>query len=144
VITPLGSNVQHDLDVRFIATSRTPLEPEVELGRFRADLLYRLNVVSLRVPPLSERLEDIPALFTRLLHEACARHRLPARAPAPHCWRNWRAALARQCARIAQCAERFALGLDAIAQIAPDAGEATPANWPIRWPRMSASCWWMP
>lgn len=75
VITPLGSNVQHDLDVRFIATSRVPLEPEVTAGRFRADLLYRLNALSLLVPPLAARVEDIPALFTQLLAEACARHR---------------------------------------------------------------------
>jgi len=76
VISPLGSNVQHELDLRFIATSRVALEPEVAAGRFRADLLYRLNALSLRVPPLSERVEDIPALFMRLLSEAAARHRL--------------------------------------------------------------------
>ncbi len=126
VITPLGSNIQHDLDVRFIATSRVALEPEVEAGRFRADLLYRLNAVSLRVPPLSERLEDIPALFTRLLSEACARHRLPARRASP--------ALLAELARgtwpgnvreLRNVAERFALGLDQSA-LAPDAGDATP------------------
>ncbi len=76
VISPLGSNVQHELDLRFIATSRVALEPEVAAGRFREDLLYRLNALSLRVPPLSERVEDIPALFMRLLSEAAARHRL--------------------------------------------------------------------
>jgi len=59
------------------------LEEEVTAGRFRADLLYRLNVVSLRVPSLSERVEDIPALFTRLLSEACLRHRMPARSVSP-------------------------------------------------------------
>jgi two-component system, NtrC family, C4-dicarboxylate transport response regulator DctD len=126
VITPLGSNIQHDLDVRFIATSRVALEPEVEAGRFRADLLYRLNAVSLRVPPLSERLEDIPALFTRLLSEACARHRLPARRASP--------ALLAELARgtwpgnvreLRNVAERFALGLDQSA-LAPDPGDATP------------------
>jgi two-component system C4-dicarboxylate transport response regulator DctD len=83
VITPLGSNAQHALDVRFIATSRVALEDEVAAGRFRADLLYRLNVVSLRIPSLAERPEDIPALFTRLLNEACLRHRLPPRLPRP-------------------------------------------------------------
>lgn len=83
VITPLGSNVQHDLDVRFIATSRVALEAEVEAGRFRADLLYRLNAVSLHVPALSERTEDIPALFMRLLTEASARHRQPQRKVSP-------------------------------------------------------------
>ncbi|MCH8467354.1 MAG: sigma-54 dependent transcriptional regulator [Roseinatronobacter sp.] len=124
VITPLGSNVQHDLDVRFIATSRVALEPEVEAGRFRADLLYRLNAVSLRVPPLSERLEDIPALFTRRLSEACARHRLPARRASPELL----AELARgtwpgNVRELRNVAERFALGLDHAA-LAPEAGES--------------------
>ena len=113
VITPLGSNVQHDLDLRFIATSRVPLEPEVEAERFRADLLYRLNAVSLRVPPLSERVEDIPALFARLLSEACARHRLPARSVRP----EFLAELARadwpgNVRELRNMAERYALGLE--------------------------------
>lgn len=112
VITPLGSNIQHDLDVRFIATSRVALEGEVEAGRMRADLLYRLNAVSLRVPPLSERVEDIPALFSRLLTEACARHRLPQRRAGP----QFLAELARtrwpgNVRELRNAAERFALGL---------------------------------
>jgi two-component system C4-dicarboxylate transport response regulator DctD len=114
VIQPLGSNVQHTLDVRFIATSRTPLADAVALGQFRADLFYRLNVVSLQVPPLSDRMADIPALFTRLLHDACLRHRLPVRQASP--------ALLAELARsdwpgnvreLRNAAERFALGLDA-------------------------------
>lgn len=112
VITPLGSNIQHDLDLRFIATSRVALEGEVTAGRFRADLLYRLNALSLRVPPLAERVEDIPALFTRLLTEACARHRLPARQAGP----EFLAELARadwpgNVRELRNVAERVALGL---------------------------------
>lgn len=75
VITRLGSHDAVPLDVRFIATSRRPLEDEVAEGSFRADLLYRLNVVTLTVPPLSARREDIPLLFARLVQEAAARHR---------------------------------------------------------------------
>ena len=82
-ITPLGSNEARPLDLRFIATSRAPLEDEVAAGRFRADLLYRLNVVSLRVPSLSERREDIPLIFARLLAEAASRHRVEPLAPSP-------------------------------------------------------------
>ncbi len=81
-ITRLGSNEPIPLDVRFLATSRMALEPEVAAGRFRADLFYRLNVVSLEVPPLSARREDVPLLFLKLLAEAASRHRLDAR-PAP-------------------------------------------------------------
>lgn len=113
VITPLGSNVQHDLDLRFIATSRVPLEPEVEAGRFRADLLYQLNAVSLRLPPLSERVEDIPALFARLLAEACARHRLPARAVRPEFLAELsRAEWPGNVRELRNMAERHALGLE--------------------------------
>lgn len=75
VVTRLGSHDERPLDVRFMATSRAALEPEVAAGRFRADLLYRLNVVTLAVPPLSERREDIPLLFTKLLREAAGRYR---------------------------------------------------------------------
>ncbi|MGP9789386.1 sigma-54-dependent transcriptional regulator [Roseinatronobacter sp. NSM] len=112
VTTPLGSNAQHQLDARFIATSRVPLEAEVAAGRFRADLLYRLNVVSVRVPPLSERLEDVPQLFIRLLTEACLRHRLPARTASP----AMLAELSRNdwpgnVRELRNAAERFALGV---------------------------------
>lgn len=82
VITPLGSNEDRTLDVRFIATSRRPLEDEVLAGRFRADLLYRLNVVTLHVPPLSSRREDVQLLFIKLVQEAAARHQRPL-APVP-------------------------------------------------------------
>lgn len=74
-VTRLGSNEPVALDVRFIATSKVKLEPEVEAGRFRADLLYRLNVVTLRMPSLSARREDVPLLFLHLVDEAAARYR---------------------------------------------------------------------
>ncbi|HCO56125.1 MAG TPA: Fis family transcriptional regulator, partial [Pelagibacterium sp.] len=74
-ITRLGSNDGLPLDVRFVATSKTPLEANVAEGTFRADLLYRLNVITLEIPPLSERREDIPLLFLQLLTEAAARYR---------------------------------------------------------------------
>ncbi|MEQ8446196.1 MAG: sigma-54 dependent transcriptional regulator [Pelagibacterium sp.] len=74
-ITRLGSNDGLPLDVRFVATSKTPLEANVAEGTFRADLLYRLNVITLDIPPLSERREDIPLLFMQLLTEAAARYR---------------------------------------------------------------------
>lgn len=75
VITRLGSNEAVPLDVRFIATSKVDLETEVSAGRFRADLLYRLNVATLRVPSLEARRADIPLLFLQLVREAAARYR---------------------------------------------------------------------
>ncbi|KTF05853.1 two-component response regulator protein, partial [marine sediment metagenome] len=80
---PLGADEGRALDVRFIATSRQPLEEEVAAGRFRADLLYRLNVVTLTMPPLSARREDIQLLFIKLVQEAAARHRRAAVAVPP-------------------------------------------------------------
>lgn len=74
VITRLGSNESVGLDVRFIATSKVDLEAEVAAGRFRADLFYRLNVATLRVPALAQRKADIPLLFLQLVREACARY----------------------------------------------------------------------
>jgi two-component system C4-dicarboxylate transport response regulator DctD len=74
VITRLGSNEVLPLDVRFIATSKVDLEAEVAAGRFRPDLLYRLNVATLHVPSLAQRRADIPLLFLQLVREAAARY----------------------------------------------------------------------
>ncbi len=72
-ITRLGSNDAVPLDIRFVAASKRDLAKAAAEGGFRADLLYRLNVVTLRMPPLSERREDIPELFLSLLAHAAAR-----------------------------------------------------------------------
>jgi two-component system C4-dicarboxylate transport response regulator DctD len=76
-ITPLGSNEVIDLDVRFIAASKEPLDKAVAEERFRDDLYYRLNVVTLYAPPLSARRDDIPQLFMHLVAEAATRYRCP-------------------------------------------------------------------
>ncbi|MBD0414309.1 sigma-54-dependent transcriptional regulator [Oryzicola mucosus] len=75
VITRLGSNEPVPLDARFIATSKVDLEAEVAAGRFRADLFYRLNVVTLRMPSLAQRRADVPLLFLQLVREASGRYR---------------------------------------------------------------------
>jgi DNA-binding NtrC family response regulator len=61
-IRPVGSNRETPVDVRVIAASNRDLADQVERNAFRADLFFRLNVLSLRMPPLRERVEDIPLL----------------------------------------------------------------------------------
>ncbi|NLS29306.1 Transcriptional regulatory protein ZraR [Sphingomonas sp. S2M10] len=66
-IQPLGARHPREVDVRVVAASNVPLLAEVEAGRFREDLYYRLNVVQVTIPPLRERAGDIPALVRHLL-----------------------------------------------------------------------------
>jgi DNA-binding NtrC family response regulator len=66
-IHPVGANEPMQVEARVLAATNKDLQREVELGRFREDLYYRLNVVSIRVPPLRERREDIPDLVDFLL-----------------------------------------------------------------------------
>ncbi len=63
----VGGRKPHKVDVRVIAASNTSLEKEVKAGRFRSDLFYRLNVVTVDIPPLRERKEDIPLLSHHFL-----------------------------------------------------------------------------
>ncbi|HEX2678796.1 MAG TPA: sigma 54-interacting transcriptional regulator, partial [Polyangiales bacterium] len=58
----VGSDEERAFDVRIVAASNRPLEAEVAAGKFRQDLLFRINVLELRVPPLRERAHDIPLL----------------------------------------------------------------------------------
>lgn len=60
----VGSNEARQLTVRFIAATLKDLDHEVQVGRFRRDLYYRLNVIPIEIPPLRQRLSDIPALVT--------------------------------------------------------------------------------
>lgn len=66
-VVPVGARDPVPVDVRFVSATHRGLRREVEAGRFRADLMYRLRVVPLFLPPLRERVEDIPLLVDRLV-----------------------------------------------------------------------------
>ncbi len=119
-ITPLGTNEAVALDLRVIAASKHALSDAVAAGSFRDDLFYRLNVVTVQMPTLAERREDIPGLYQILLSQASARHNRPVPSISPE-------ALAEIAARdwpgnvreLRNAAERAILGLDG------NAGERT-------------------
>ena len=70
----IGATVSKKVDVRVIAATHRDLKENVRLGTFRQDLLFRLEVISIVVPTLKERLEDIPQLAAHFLNQASRRH----------------------------------------------------------------------
>jgi two-component system response regulator PilR (NtrC family) len=66
-VRPLGSSQEEPVDVRIISATHKDLPAEVQAGRFRQDLFYRLNVIDIFIPPLRERCEDLPALCQTLV-----------------------------------------------------------------------------
>jgi len=69
-IRPLGASKTRQVDVRVIAATNRDLAADVKSGRFREDLYYRLTPIAIHLPPLRERIEDIPVLVQKLLHQA--------------------------------------------------------------------------
>ena len=78
-ITPVGSTRARPVDVRVVAATNRPLERMVQEGTFREDLLYRLRVVTIELPPLRERREDIIPIAVQLIAELAERHGRPVR-----------------------------------------------------------------
>ncbi len=72
---PVGSSRTRRVDVRILSATNAQLNEEVEAGRFRQDLLFRLNTIEMRVPPLRERREDIPLLAQSFLGRRARRYR---------------------------------------------------------------------
>ncbi|HEV8355620.1 MAG TPA: sigma-54 dependent transcriptional regulator [Gemmatimonadales bacterium] len=73
-IQPVGSDLPVRVDVRVLAATHQDLEALVERGRFRGDLLYRLKVVTVELPPLRDRLQDLPLLVHHFLRQLAASH----------------------------------------------------------------------
>ena len=95
-IVPVGGTKPVPVDVRIIAATHRNLRDEVETGRFRADLFYRLNVVEIHLPSLSERPEDIPLLVKHFISQFNRQMNKSVRGATPealdlltrHCWRG--------------------------------------------------------
>jgi DNA-binding NtrC family response regulator len=83
VVVPVGAHQEIPVDVRVLAATNRDLSSEVQAGRFREDLFYRLNVVAIRTIPLRERIEDVPVLATKYLAELASRHGMPTGALSP-------------------------------------------------------------
>ncbi len=112
-IAPLGSNELRPVDLRVVAATKIDLADPQARGDFRADLFYRLNVVTLRIPPLRERRRDVPLLFAHFLARAARKYgrEVPklGRAVERHLVENDWAGNVRE---LVHFAERVALGLD--------------------------------
>jgi two-component system nitrogen regulation response regulator GlnG len=134
------------VDVRVVAATHQPLEALVADGRFRADLLHRLDVVRLRLPPLRERREDVPSLAQRFLAAAAERLHAPAKRLSPaalerlqaHDWPGNVRELENLCWRLAALAPGATLGVRDLDEAAGplaasamegDAWEAAFAEW---------------
>jgi len=82
-VRPVGSTQAIPVDVRVISATHRDLDSQREQGHFREDLFYRLNVVSLKLPSLADRREDIPLLAAHILRKLAERYRKPAPSLAP-------------------------------------------------------------
>ena len=82
-VTRVGGTQSIPVDVRVVAATNNPLRDGVEEGRFRSDLYYRLNVLSVYLPPLRERREDIPILVRQFITELSRQHDRPFKGISP-------------------------------------------------------------
>ena len=82
-ITRVGGEETLKVDVRLVAATNKDLSLEIEAGRFREDLFYRLNVVTLKIPPLRDRQEDIPLLAQHFLAEFARKNQKPVKGFTP-------------------------------------------------------------
>jgi two-component system nitrogen regulation response regulator NtrX len=84
---PVGSETSIQVDTRIVASTNKNLEDEIERGNFREDLFYRLNVIPFSVPPLRERIEDVPLLADHFLKEFTTAYGRKAKEMTPEAYR---------------------------------------------------------
>jgi two-component system C4-dicarboxylate transport response regulator DctD len=113
-VMPLGTNEVRPVDLRVVAAAKIDLGDPRERGDFREDLYYRLNVVTISIPPLRDRRDDIPLLFTHFTERAANRFKRPVPPVSPELRRHlkghdWPGNVR----ELSHFAERFVLGLEA-------------------------------
>ncbi|OLP42338.1 sigma-54-dependent transcriptional regulator [Rhizobium oryziradicis] len=137
-VTPLGTNEVRPVDLRVVAASKINLGDPAQRGEFREDLYYRLNVVTLTIPPLRERRADVPLLFAHFVERAAAKFRLEPRVMTPDVVRylqqhDWPGNVR----ELAHFTERFVLGLEEFEETKPEA-EQSGFSLPERLERLEA------
>jgi two-component system C4-dicarboxylate transport response regulator DctD len=119
-ILPLGRNEPEAIDVRILATSQMPLAEKVSAGGFSGALYYRLNGISLSLPPLRDRRDDIPILFSHFLKRACDRVGREVPKLSPTVWRKLQShAWPGNVRELQTYADQVALDLDGLARPTP-------------------------
>jgi two-component system, NtrC family, response regulator PilR len=76
-VRPIGATLEEAVDVRIVSATHRDLSADVQSGRFRQDLFYRLNVIEILIPPLRERMTDLPSLCEALLKKIAAEAGMP-------------------------------------------------------------------
>src|SRR5207302_4531028 len=90
VVQRIGSRSAKKIDFRLIAASNDDLEELVKRGRFREDLYYRINVVPIFVPPLRDRIGDLPLLADHFLRIYCTANNKTLKQLEPEAWKFWK------------------------------------------------------
>ena len=130
-VSPLGTNETRAVDLRVVAAAKVDLSDASQRRDFREDLYYRLNVVAITIPPLRERMSDVPLLFNYFLERAERKFGRPAPPPSAELDRhlrehNWPGNVR----ELAHFAERCVLGLTAgtsrTVDVAPTKGASLP------------------
>ena len=125
-IERLGSNHSIAVDCRVVAASKADLKALADAGQFRADIYYRLNVVSIDLPPLRERRDDIPLLMAAFLQEAAQRYQRPPASWTPADLARWQAHdWPGNVRELKNVANRWALGLSDALSGTPEAPPAS-------------------
>lgn len=136
-VSPLGTNEHRAVDIRVVAATKADLGAAEMQARFRPDLYYRLNVVTVELPPLRERREDIPLLFTHFAARSAQRFNCAVPAVDPAFWRHlmqhdWPGNVR----ELAHVADRYVLGVQTPAANERAGGE--PGSLPERIDRYEA------